>query len=139
MAQLLETGIETTITPPPPTNGHMILYSQEFQQISEFRGQNILSAKQFGLNSLETIYQRAMQIAELDQTHEGRLELLTWLQGYRLASLFYQPSTRTRSHVEIAMEMLGGIVFSEQSIELSSRFKGEPLNQTVRVINGGVD
>ncbi len=56
----------------------------------------------------------------------------------RMATLFYQPSTRTRASFEIAMEMLGGRVpFStENAREFSSVAKGETLEDTIMILAG---
>lgn len=56
-------------------------------------------------------------------------------EGKRLASLFYEPSTRTRLSFEAAMMNLGGNVlgFSEQNS--SSAAKGESVADTIRVVS----
>ena len=56
-------------------------------------------------------------------------------EGKRLASLFYEPSTRTRLSFEAAMMNLGGKVlgFSEQGS--SSATKGESVADTIRVVS----
>lgn len=58
------------------------------------------------------------------------------LGGKEMASLFYEPSTRTRASFEIAMRKLGGkVVFStENAREFSSAAKGETLEDTIRVV-----
>lgn len=59
------------------------------------------------------------------------------LQGRRMVSLFYQPSTRTRMSFEFAMRYLGGEVAfsSENAREFSSGKKGETLRDTIVVVN----
>lgn len=53
-----------------------------------------------------------------------------------MASLFYEPSTRTRFSFETAMLRLGGQVIStENAAEFSSASKGETLEDTMRVVN----
>jgi aspartate carbamoyltransferase catalytic subunit len=62
------------------------------------------------------------------------------LQGRVLATLFYEPSTRTRLSFEAAMLRLGGQVIStENAREFSSAIKGETLEDTVRIIEGYAD
>ena len=59
------------------------------------------------------------------------------LDGKRMITFFYEPSTRTRASFEIAMDMLGGrVVFStENATQFSSVVKGETLRDTIRVLN----
>jgi aspartate carbamoyltransferase catalytic subunit len=57
-----------------------------------------------------------------------------------MATLFYEPSTRTRFSFETAMHRLGGRVIStENAGEFSSVSKGETLEDTVRILNGYAD
>ena len=57
-----------------------------------------------------------------------------------MATLFYEPSTRTRFSFETAMHRLGGRVIStENAAEFSSVAKGEPLEDTIRIMNGYAD
>ncbi|MDQ4044720.1 MAG: aspartate carbamoyltransferase [Chloroflexota bacterium] len=57
-----------------------------------------------------------------------------------LATLFYEPSTRTRLSFESAMLRLGGQVIStENAREFSSAIKGETVEDTVRIVAGYAD
>ena len=57
-----------------------------------------------------------------------------------MATLFYEPSTRTRFSFETAMHRLGGRVIStENAAEFSSVSKGETLEDTIRILNGYAD
>ncbi len=55
--------------------------------------------------------------------------------GKRLATLFYEPSTRTRLSFEAAMLNLGGTVLGFSSADSSSAAKGESVADTIRVIS----
>ena len=62
------------------------------------------------------------------------------LAGYTLATIFYEPSTRTRLSFETAMYKLGGNVIStENAREFSSAIKGETVEDTVRIVGGYAD
>jgi len=62
------------------------------------------------------------------------------LRGKLLATLFYEPSTRTRFSFEAAMYRLGGQVLSAQdAARASSAAKGESLEDTIRIISGYAD
>jgi aspartate carbamoyltransferase catalytic subunit len=71
--------------------------------------------------------------------HEMGRDLRAWSHlcgGFILASLFYEPSTRTRLSFESAMGRLGGRVISAADMSSSSASKGESLADTVRVVGG---
>ena len=59
--------------------------------------------------------------------------------GRILATLFYEPSTRTRLSFESAMMRLGGKVLGFASAESSSASKGESVADTIRMISGYAD
>ena len=56
-------------------------------------------------------------------------------EGKKLATLFYEPSTRTRLSHEAAMLNLGGSVMGFSSADSSSASKGETVADTIRVIS----
>lgn len=60
-------------------------------------------------------------------------------RGKKLATLFYEPSTRTRLSFEAAMYELGGNVLGFASSDNSSASKGESVADTVRVVSGYAD
>lgn len=59
--------------------------------------------------------------------------------GKKLATLFYEPSTRTRLSHEAAMLNLGGSVLGFSSADSSSASKGESVSDTIRVISSYAD
>lgn len=56
-------------------------------------------------------------------------------EGKKIATLFYEPSTRTRLSFETAMLNLGGKVLGFSSASSSSASKGESVSDTIRVIS----
>jgi len=60
-------------------------------------------------------------------------------KGKKLATLFFEPSTRTRLSFEAAMMDLGGNVLGFSSADSSSATKGESVADTVRVVGNYVD
>ena len=62
------------------------------------------------------------------------------LLGRILATMFYEPSTRTRFSFEAAMQKLGGgVLTAENALDNSSASKGETIADTVRVVSGYAD
>lgn len=60
-------------------------------------------------------------------------------EGKKLATCFYEPSTRTRLSFESAMLNLGGSVLGFQSADSSSAAKGESVSDTIRIISEYAD
>ncbi len=59
--------------------------------------------------------------------------------GRKLATLFYEPSTRTRLSFEAAMLNLGGNILGFSSADSSSASKGESVADTIRVVSSYAD
>lgn len=60
-------------------------------------------------------------------------------RGKKLATLFFEPSTRTRLSFEAAMYELGGNVLGFSEANSSSSAKGESVSDTIRVVSGYAD
>jgi len=74
-----------------------------------------------------------------DEIAADRMAFSQVCQGKTLATLFYEPSTRTRLSFEAAMLKLGGSVLGFASADSSSAAKGESVADTIRVISGYAD
>lgn len=98
-------------------------------------GKDIISISQFDRESLERIYEASSFIEK--KIKQG--EELDILRGRILASLFFEPSTRTRFSFESAMERLGGSVISTTGVTFSSMAKGETLSDTIKTIERYAD
>lgn len=61
------------------------------------------------------------------------------LRGRVLASLFYEPSTRTRLSFETAMQRLGGMVITADGFQFSSMYKGETIEDTMMMVGQYAD
>lgn len=81
----------------------------------------------------EDLYRRFEDITE----HPG--DYRDALRGQTLASLFFEPSTRTRLSFEAAMHRLGGGVFGFSDPMVSSVSKGETLKDTIIMVSGYAD
>ncbi len=100
-----------------------------------FYGMDILSVKQFKRDDLEYISGVAHEMAGMVR----RVGTFDLLKGKILASLFYEPSTRTSASFTSAMERLGGSVIPINEVHYSSVSKGESLPDTVRTLEAYVD
>lgn len=84
---------------------------------------------------LDKLCARAKQFAEMPVPDYPKP-----LQGLTIASMFFEPSTRTRLSFETAAHNLGAhIITSENAGEFSSTKKGETLEDTVMTINAYAD
>ena len=96
---------------------------------------HVLEAQQFDINLLDDIFSTAQEMEQVVQHYGSNI-----LNRRVMATLFYEPSTRTRLSFESAMTRLGGAVITTESAqEFSSAAKGETLEDTIRVVAGYSD
>ena len=96
---------------------------------------HIVEAQQFDRPTLSGIFDLAARMEPIARSGGSPR-----FPGSIMATLFYEPSTRTRFSFETAMLRLGGRVIStENAAEFSSVSKGETLEDTVRILNGYAD
>jgi aspartate carbamoyltransferase catalytic subunit len=91
---------------------------------------HLTSTKQLTRVDTDTILKVAGQMQELVETKGGDKRL----EGKIMASLFYEPSTRTRLSFEAAMNRLGGSVVSSVGMQFSSFSKGETIEDTIKMV-----
>ena len=88
------------------------------------------------LNPLDFSVEETGQLLDLADNIEHHLSEYSHVcDGKKLATLFYEPSTRTRLSFEAAMLNLGGSVLGFSSADSSSAAKGESVADTIRVIS----
>ncbi|WP_454970978.1 aspartate carbamoyltransferase [Dorea sp.] len=90
---------------------------------------HLLSPLDFSVEELDNLMDIAKDIEANPQKYAHACE------GKKLATLFYEPSTRTRLSHEAAMINLGGSVLGFSSADSSSASKGESVADTIRVIS----
>ncbi len=100
------------------------------------KGRDILAISDLTKEEILLILEQAAHFeAQCKQTPR-----LNVLDGRILATLFYEPSTRTRLSFESAMLRLGGGVISvAEAMKSSSAAKGETLSDAARVVSGYAD
>jgi aspartate carbamoyltransferase catalytic subunit len=96
---------------------------------------DVVSIEDLDLPEIERIFTLADGFAAALE----RGETLATASGLVMATLFYEPSTRTRLSFESAMHRLGGAVISSADMNASSAAKGESLADTVRIVSGYAD
>jgi aspartate carbamoyltransferase catalytic subunit len=90
----------------------------------KFQFDDVIEAQQFDRETLSAIFEVARSMENIRNNSSGS----QMLKGYLMATLFYEPSTRTRLSFESAMKRLGGdVLTTENAREFSSASKGETL------------
>ena len=96
---------------------------------------SILEVRQFDREFLEEVFRRADEMRAVVASGGS-----SRLRGRIMATLFFEPSTRTRLSFESAMARLGGAVLSaEYARETSSAAKGETVEDTARIVESYAD
>lgn len=92
----------------------------------DFKNRDIISIKDFSKSEIIHLLNTAKAFKQ--KPHPNLLK------GNILASLFFEPSTRTRFSFESAMERLGGAVITLAEAKVSSSAKGESLSDSIRIV-----
>ena len=90
---------------------------------------HLMSPMDFSVSELDTLLNLAHDI------ENNRQKYAHICDDKRLATLFYEPSTRTRLSFEAAMMNLGGKVLGFSTADSSSAAKGESVADTIRVVS----
>lgn len=100
---------------------------------TDLRGRHLVTVDDVSNNEIEAIFSLA------DSMHADIRGQSGLCKGMVMASLFYEPSTRTRLSFETAMHRLGGSVVTAVDVNTTSIAKGETLADTARVVSSYVD
>lgn len=90
---------------------------------------HLMSPLDFSVEELDKLLDLANDIEAYPEKYAHKCD------GKKLATCFYEPSTRTRLSFEAAMLNLGGSVLGFHSADSSSASKGESVSDTIRVIS----
>lgn len=105
--------------------------SLSFDKGNKFQLSDILEAQQFDRDTLSAIFEVAREMEKIEINSLGS----QILKGYLMATLFYEPSTRTRLSFESSMKRLGGeVLTTENAREYSSAAKGETLEGSLLIL-----
>ncbi|MFR7350158.1 aspartate carbamoyltransferase catalytic subunit [Peptoniphilus sp.] len=94
---------------------------------------NLIEPRDFTTEELSRLFDLA------DDIISNPRKYMDVCKGYVLASLFFEPSTRTRLSFETAMNRLGGRVVGFADAKVSSTSKGESLVDTLRTVENYAD
>jgi aspartate carbamoyltransferase catalytic subunit len=92
------------------------------------KGRSLIEPLDFSVEELDVLFGLAEKIAAAPEDYDGSCA------GKLLATLFYEPSTRTRFSFEAAMLRLGGKVIGFSGEANSSAAKGESISDTIRTV-----
>lgn len=95
-----------------------------------WKGRDVISIRDFSKKDIEHILKTAEKL-ENELKKRGALD---YAKGKILATLFFEPSTRTRLSFESAMHRLGGNVIGFAEASTSSVKKGESLRDTIKTV-----
>ncbi|GMG29198.1 unnamed protein product [Ambrosiozyma monospora] len=126
----IPTGADLVSSKPPRELAPPNAISSYIKNNNPFLRQSILSVKNISRSNLHALFAVAQEM-RLAVEREGVLDIL---KGRVLTTAFFEPSTRTASSFNAAMQRLGGRVvpISEQG---SSVKKGETLQDTIRTMS----
>ena len=96
-------------------------------------GRDLVSLLDFDRRELETIFRTA------DKMQHFTRKCGDQLKNYVMATIFFEPSTRTRLSFETSMHRLGGSVIGFAEPGVSSVAKGETLADTIRMVESYAD
>ena len=99
----------------------------------DLKDRDFITVNDISNDEVEAVFSLANK---MDDNIRGQSHLC---KGMVMASLFYEPSTRTRLSFETAMHRLGGNVVTAVDINTTSIAKGETLADTARVVSSYVD
>src|SRR5213596_2841740 len=103
--------------------------------MSDFQGRDVLSIRELTKSDIQLVLKTAKKMVPIAVgTRRSRS-----LDGKILATLFFEPSTRTRLSFERAMARLGGRVLGFSGTEGTSVQKGETLADTIRMVESYSD
>ena len=97
------------------------------------KNKHLIDIKDFSKKEIDDLIKVANDIIDNRDKYSHKCD------GKILATLFFEPSTRTRLSFESAMLRLGGKVLGFSEASSSSTAKGETLSDTIRVVGGYAD
>ncbi len=101
----------------------------------DFRGRDVVSINDFTLEEINYV----LDVAEKMVPGAKGEQALDLVPGKLLASLFYEPSTRTMLSFETAIKRIGGKIIGFSDVSATSAVKGETLADTIKMVEAYAD
>lgn len=111
----------------------ILIWSREAKKEENMKNKHLVKPDDFTVEEIDSIIELGMQIKQNPR------EYIKVCEGYLMATLFYEPSTRTRLSFEAAMSRLGGKIIGFSDPNASSVSKGESLEDTITTVSKYVD
>jgi aspartate carbamoyltransferase catalytic subunit len=99
------------------------------KELVALKGRHLLEPMDFTVGEMDALFSLASEIREAPERYTE------CARGKLLATLFYEPSTRTRFSFEAAMIRLGGQVMGFSEAQSSSVAKGESIADTIKTVS----
>ena len=99
-----------------------------------FKGRSIISINEISKEEIIHILETARKLEAMNDERKRKL-----LSGHVLATLFFEPSTRTRLSFESSMKRMGGKTIGFADPTTTSTSKGETLHDTIKMVENYVD
>ncbi|HLD76476.1 MAG TPA: aspartate carbamoyltransferase [Candidatus Norongarragalinales archaeon] len=96
---------------------------------------DLITTRGLSIDFVETVFKKAKGFEPVARKKTA----VSDLSGKTLATLFFEPSTRTQLSFQTAMHRLGGDIIGFSDPKTTSTIKGERLSDTLRVVEGYAD
>ncbi len=108
--------------------------AKESLKKTDFSLTDVISIYDFSKADILSVLKRAKEIEAMTEEKKSKL-----LEGKTVASMFFEPSTRTRLSFETAIQNLGGKVIGFSDARVTSAKKGESFSDTIKVMSNYAD
>jgi aspartate carbamoyltransferase catalytic subunit len=106
----------------------------QLKERTNFEIKNVLSIDDFSREMLEEVFEEASRMKEMKREEKNKL-----LENKVIATLFFEPSTRTQLSFQTAIQNLGAKIIGFSDANTSSTKKGETLEDTIRIVSSYCD
>lgn len=121
------------LTPKPAP--FLLAFRANLAWVFMLKGRDVISIRDMAKSDIELLLRRAEEMEAAPESGKPPCNM----QGKIVATLFFEPSTRTKMCFQAAVKRLGGQILNLTSVQASSMKKGESLSDTLKIIDGYSD